>query len=264
MQKLIIGSMLIWLVAGPLSLAGFGQTSASSSASSEGPVWATVGMFTFAEGSKIALELHRSEPCPCMCDPVLVEGMAVLDRTEDTVYTEAWKPVPSEEWTGTWDLKDNQGRAVSLGIYTIVIRTSIGEFRAEVEIVRRGERSFSGRMSVQASVCGFGLDVYRLLTKEDTGATVEVRTGEKVLIALPGNPTTGYRWGPSTELSEGVLDPIPGADYRPDSPLIGAGGTFLFRYEAAGVGVADLNFVYHRPWEEGPPQDSFTATIIVR
>ncbi len=264
MQRLIIGGMLIWLIAGSLSIAGFAQASASSFASSEGPVRATVGTFTLEEGSKIALELHRADPCPCMCTPILVEGLDVLARTEEPVYTVAWTPVPYEEWTGTWDLRDSLGRAVSPGDYTIVIRTSIGEFRAELEIVRRGERPFSGRMRVQASVCGLGLDVYRLLTKDDAGATVAVGTGEKILIALPGNPTTGYRWDPSTEPSEGVLAPIPGADYRPDSSLIGAGGTFFFRYAAAKAGVAALNFVYHRPWEEGPPQDSFAATIVVR
>ncbi len=263
-MKMLFISGLIWLIAGSLSTVGFAQASASSFAATEGPVRATVGTFTLEEGSKIALELHRSEPCPCMCDPVLVEGMAVLDRTEDTVYTEAGTPVPSEEWIGTWNLRDNQGRAVSPGSYTVVIRTSIGEFRAALKIVRKGDRPFSGRMSVQASVCGFGLDVYRLITKEDAGTTIEVGTGEKVLLALPGNPTTGYQWDLSTALAEGVLAPISGVDYLPDGSGIGAGGTFFFRYEAVKAGVATLNLVYHRPWEEGPPLDSFTATIIVR
>ncbi len=264
-RKIAIELMLVGMVLTLASAIGVAQVSASSSASSEGPARATVGTFLFEEGSKIAFELHRSDPCPCMCEPILVEGLQVLDRANNPIYTKTWDPVLYEKWTGTWDLKDNRGKPVSPGTYTIVIRTSIGEFIAKVEIVSRGELPLYGRMSVQASVCGFGLDVYRLITKDDVGSIVEMRTGERIMIALPGNPTTGYRWDLLTELSDGILDPLHGIDYRPDSSLIGAGGTFMFRYAAEKSGTIALKFVYHRPWDKtSPPQESFVVTVVVR
>jgi len=197
-----------------------------------------------------------------MCEPILVSGLKVIDKNETPVFTDEWAPIPAEDWTGRWDLIDSQGRSVT-GRYTVVIETSIGKFRAEVEIVPKGERSYSGRVSMQASVCGFGLSVYRLVEKETAGATIDVQSGEKIMLALPGNPTTGYSWEASEEPSAEILRPLPGEPYRPESSLIGAGGTFLFRYEAVGPGEVTLNFVYHRPWERTPPQNSFSIRIAV-
>ncbi len=264
-RKLVIELMVVGMVLTLTTSVGFSQVSASSSASSQGPVRATVGTFLFEEGSKIALELHRSDPCPCMCEPILVEGLQVLDRADNPIYTEEWTPVPYEEWTGTWNLTDNQGAPVTPGTYTIEIRTSVGKFRAEVKILRKGELPLYGRIRAQASVCGLGLDVYRLITEDEAGSIVKIRTGEKVMVSLHGNPTTGYQWDFSTDLSDGILTQLSGTDYRPDSSLLGAGGTFMFRYAAEKSGTITLKFVYHRPWEKNiPPQESFTVTIIVQ
>jgi len=263
MQKLFIGSVIVLMLGAAFSLSGFAQARASSSASTDGPVRATVGTFVLEEGSRIAFELRRSDPCPCMCGDIFVTGMSVVDRAGKEVYRDEVDSVPYTDWTGMWDLSRADGTPVAPGEYTILIRTSLGEFRAEVKIVPPGEESFSGRLCATASVCGLGLDVYHLVTKDDDGKTIPLRAGDKVMIALPGNPTTGYEWTGPDALPAGVLEPIPGVNYRPESGLIGAGGTFLFRYAAIGPGRVELSFSYRRPWEEAPASDSFSIVISV-
>lgn len=139
MQKLFIGSVIVLMLGAAFSLSGFAQARASSSASTDGPVRATVGTFVLEEGSRIAFELRRSDPCPCMCGDIFVTGMSVVDRAGKEVYRDEVDSVPYTDWTGMWDLSRADGTPVAPGEYTILIRTSLGEFRAEVRIVHPGE-----------------------------------------------------------------------------------------------------------------------------
>jgi len=92
---------------------------------------------------------------------------------------------------------------------------------------------------------------------------VLLQEGERLMVALPGNPTTGYQW---TAVEEpGFLEALPGVEYLPEATPtpIGAGGTFFFRYLAGEAGEGTLSFAYQRPWEEAPVE-SFSITAIVR
>jgi inhibitor of cysteine peptidase len=103
------------------------------------------------------------------------------------------------------------------------------------------------------------------LTAADNGQAIEANRGDMIVVALPANPTTGYQWD---VVSEGnVLRPSGESEYIPDEPpdslVDGAGGTAIFRFEAAGAGSAELALEYHRPWEEDDPIDLFAVTVTV-
>ena len=239
------------------------SSSASSFASSDEPVRVSIGTFVFEQGERLALELTREEPCPCMCDEITVTGFRVLNGEGAVVYrVQDGFPLPAGEWVGRWDLVDAAGEPAPPGSYTAVVETSLGEFRVELLVVAPGEKPL-GRSLARASVCGLGLRVYRLLTEEDDRAIVELQEGELLMVALPGNPTTGYEWAPAEE--PGFLERVPGVDYLPEpaSAPVGAGGTFFFRYRAQAPGEGVLRFAYQRPWEEAPAQ-TFSLTVIVR
>ena len=110
-----------------------------------------------------------------------------------------------------------------------------------------------GRYSATASVCGLSLRVYRLVTEADHGASVTLRVGDRLLVALEGNPTTGYEWENTLVYEYAVLREFAEVEFRPDSALIGAGGLFLFRYEAVDTGPQGFRFDYRRPWESVEP-----------
>jgi predicted secreted protein len=75
----------------------------------------------------------------------------------------------------------------------------------------------------------------RQLHEQDSGQSVELRTGDPLEIILDGNPTTGYTW----EQSEGngaVLKLAGEPSYTSESNLVGAGGTYMFRFAAVAPG----------------------------
>jgi len=78
--RILRGMIMVLLV---LPIFGTGvvaeSSSASASSSSDGPVRATVGTFVFEQGTSLALEIDREEPCSCLCEPVMITGLRVLD-----------------------------------------------------------------------------------------------------------------------------------------------------------------------------------------
>ena len=102
------------------------------------------------------------------------------------------------------------------------------------------------------------------LREQDSGRSVEVQVGEKLEIILEGNPTTGYTWEQTT--GDGAIVKLDGDPlYTSESNLIGAGGTYLFRFSAVAPGETSLTLIYHRSFEAGsPPLKTFTVLVTVR
>lgn len=262
MRTAVVGLVLLfgWAVIGLSQV----SSSAASSAFGDEPVRVSIGTFLFEVGQALALEITREEPCPCLCDELSVEGFRVLDSGGNVVYEdEGGYPISAEEWVGIWTLMDGTGALVPPGEYTAVIATSAGEFRAQLLVVAPGERP-SGHSLAQASVCGLELLVYRLVGDGDEGKTVVLDEGERLMVALPGNPTTGYQWV-QVEVPA-FLQALPGVEYRPVvSPIpVGGGGTFYFRFLAKEAGEGAVSFAYRRPWEAQAPAREFSITVIVR
>lgn len=94
------------------------------------------------------------------------------------------------------------------------------------------------------------------------GTTVRPRPGDALLVRLPGNATTGYRW---TVTHRPPALRLVSAKYVPLSPArLGSGGSYVFRF-AAGPGSGVLRLVYRRPWQAAkPPLRRFTLTIRTR
>lgn len=84
-------------------------------------------------------------------------------------------------------------------------------------------------------------------TYADPNVTIEVQRGEKFQIALESNPTTGYGWEFETDPN---LISLINQTFKPESDLIGAGGTETFKFSALNEGEAKIVFSYKRSWEE--------------
>jgi inhibitor of cysteine peptidase len=103
-----------------------------------------------------------------------------------------------------------------------------------------------------------------LLDTTDNGTTITVRTGDVLTIVLKGNPTTGYTWESAlSEQDAAVLEQMGEPVYVADSDLIGAGGTFTFRFKALKAGEAVLTLNYARPWESVPALETFSVGVKV-
>ncbi len=103
----------------------------------------------------------------------------------------------------------------------------------------------------------------RTLQASDDGEQVELEKGQTLSVSLEGNPTTGYTWEP-VELDEDVLCQVGEPAFTPESKDLGAPGTQVLRFQAAGEGRTTLRLVYHRSWEEAEPERTFSVEVIVR
>ena len=103
-----------------------------------------------------------------------------------------------------------------------------------------------------------------VLSEGDNGRQLELAKGQTFSLALSANPSTGYTWEVA-ELDTGVVSPVGESEFLPSSGLIGAPGTMMMRFQAAGAGQTTLKLVYHRPWENATePAQTFSLQITVR
>jgi len=99
-----------------------------------------------------------------------------------------------------------------------------------------------------------------VLTKANSGSTVTIKVGEKVLVILESQPSTGYIWY-LTELDESIVSRNGDSTFSPDSDLIGAPGEERWPFKAIAVGQTDLRMEYRR--SSGSPSEEMSVTLVV-
>jgi inhibitor of cysteine peptidase len=257
MRRLLLSELLCMLALVMLAGGGAAQSSSSASANASsvnGLVDVRLGGFVFEAGAHVALEFMRDESADCFGPNVIVQRLQLIDGEEGVVDQVVYEPaVDIEGWLGRIQLGGSDGQPLPTGDYSLVVTTSVGSFVAEIEVADTSRFDELGRYSATAEVCGLSLRVYRLVTEDDNGAHVTLRLGDRLLVALEGNPTTGYQWANTLVYEFATLREIGEPEFRPDSDLVGAGGLFLFRYEAVRVGPQAFRFAYQRPWESVQP-----------
>jgi predicted secreted protein len=101
------------------------------------------------------------------------------------------------------------------------------------------------------------------VTEKDSGKNVGLAVGDRLIVRLKSNPTTGYSWM-AVKLSSAALKQVGKPKYESDpDPKPGSGGTDVFTYDAAKAGKATLVFTYQRPWEKKPPTQKLTFNVTV-
>ncbi len=267
-NRALIGSLLIAALTLLLSVVAVGQSSSTSSSSASsigGTAEVRLGGLTFETGSRVALEIVKEGSSNCFGGSVTVSRLALIDGDGNVVSSQRVSPAARiDAWIGRLHLVDEMGQPLPMGRYEIAVTTTAGAFVAEIEIVPTSRFYGLGSYSASASVCGLSLRVYRLLTELDDGLQLTLRVGDRLMVALEGNATTGYTWMNTVEAEYAVLLETEEMEYRPDSDLLGAGGAFLFRYMARDVGPQWFRFAYQRPWESVQPQRVVSYTVEVR
>ncbi len=98
----------------------------------------------------------------------------------------------------------------------------------------------------------------------DDGRAVDARPGTMIVIELPENPTTGFRWSLRSRVEPVLLLKsdafVPPAEVRP-----GAGGARRFEFAASAAGSAGVVLWNWREWEgEGSVAKRYQVTVTVK
>jgi inhibitor of cysteine peptidase len=84
------------------------------------------------------------------------------------------------------------------------------------------------------------------LSARDDGRTVQVHTGDEIVVTLDSNASTGFRWVVTRKPDPQILELV-GSDYvTPETTLVGAGGQEVWRFGAVGEGTMSLELAYQR------------------
>jgi inhibitor of cysteine peptidase len=89
-----------------------------------------------------------------------------------------------------------------------------------------------------------------VLTEADTGKMIMAHVGDKIIINLKENPSTGYTW--AVDKTDSIVLALQNSDYTPTpvpSGFVGAGGIREFVFYAQKNGNVHLQLKEWRAWE---------------
>jgi len=102
------------------------------------------------------------------------------------------------------------------------------------------------------------------LTQADQGKSVTLQPGQTLVVELPENPTTGFRW--AIARNDDATLALRDSDYaQAVGAGIGGGGRRTFTFVAQKPGTVNLQLKLWREWEgDSSVIERFDATIDVR
>jgi predicted secreted protein len=247
---------LAWCAAMLATVMGSVATADSVSIIDETLLGLAIDAGAFEPGATLGLEIVGNG-----VDQLFVEHVALL-RDDAVVNDMVYDPrVEAQFWLGAVQLVDPSGGVLPPGEYSVAVFTTNGAFLITFSIVNDLRSAPRSDVPEPIAFSGLTLNVYRLVRE---GGIVELRDGDALMVALPGNATTGFAWSDVTENLLPILKSVSGTDYFPNSTsLVGGGGVFLFRYKAFAVGTQVLRFEYARPWETVEPVESTMFSVNV-
>lgn len=101
------------------------------------------------------------------------------------------------------------------------------------------------------------------VSESNANNNVVLHVGDRLVVTLEGNPTTGYIWEVASS-DAAILKQVGEAQFMPTTSALGSGGKVTLQFEAAGAGQMQLQLIYHRRFETGvAPLKTFDMTVTV-
>jgi inhibitor of cysteine peptidase len=103
------------------------------------------------------------------------------------------------------------------------------------------------------------------VTAADSGKTVDLGGDQRLVVRLESNPSTGYRWNVVADTDAAVLRLVSTAyeDPQTGGTTVGAPGTEVWTYEAAGAGTTAVRLAYYRLFGVREVARRFALTVRV-
>ena len=104
-----------------------------------------------------------------------------------------------------------------------------------------------------------------VVLSDDNRCPQTLMSGQQLIVSLPSNPATGYRWILHEAAAEQLHSLGPEVFSNPKDDMIGGDGLSTWRFEAQEPGSGRLYLTYQRPWEvDAEPAGMFDCRIEVR
>ncbi|HBW09056.1 MAG TPA: peptidase inhibitor I42, partial [Pseudomonas sp.] len=104
-----------------------------------------------------------------------------------------------------------------------------------------------------------------VVLSDDNRCPQTLQSGQQLIVSLPSNPATGYRWILHEAAAEQLHSLGPEVFSNPKGDMIGGDGLSTWRFEAQEPGSGRLYLTYQRPWEvDAEPAGMFDCRIEVR
>ncbi|MBK5527792.1 protease inhibitor I42 family protein [Pseudomonas sp. TH06] len=106
---------------------------------------------------------------------------------------------------------------------------------------------------------------HNVTVEKQSECPVRLTNGQNLIIMLPSNPTTGYRWA-IQDSAGGVLRALSPEVYSnpEDAGVVGAAGLSTWRFQAFAPGTGRLRLTSQQPWApEVLPVETFDCAISV-
>jgi inhibitor of cysteine peptidase len=94
------------------------------------------------------------------------------------------------------------------------------------------------------------------------GGAISAKPGDRIVVRVPENPTTGYQWR-AEPADSGVLELQSDQFMPPASQAPGGGGVRTLQYLARGAGNTSVTLQLARSWEANAPQSQFKIQVTV-
>lgn len=101
------------------------------------------------------------------------------------------------------------------------------------------------------------------LGPEQHGQSVSASVGDTVVVRLPENPTTGYRWQVGV-LDNRMVEQVEDTYDAAPNPVVGGGGTRELAFRIKTPAPTAIELEYRRPWEDsGTESDRWRIELAV-
>ena len=105
-----------------------------------------------------------------------------------------------------------------------------------------------------------------LMNAKHISNEVQVGVGNTIKVTLCSNPTTGFQWSETAEISApGVLEQVKHEFVPPEQTgVTGAAGKEVWTFRALEKGTSTVSMEYSQPWEGGQKEEwTYTLTVTI-
>ena len=115
------------------------------------------------------------------------------------------------------------------------------------------------------------VDIDDFMEQKHISKEVEVAVDGSLTVTLCSNPTTGFLWSESADISDQTVLEQTGHEYiapegeGDEPPAPGTAGKEVWTFTALKKGMTEVSMEYGRPWEGGEKAEwTFVLTVVVK